>query len=219
MTQLSGDFRHPALLLIDLQNAFFETEELAAKRDQVVANCNRLIAAAREAGAPVINARTVHKRDGSTWTLKMLEDEQGYLFEGTEQAENLSELDLDGAISIIKRRDSVFWNTELLTQLLQHRVTSLIMAGVSSHTCVAATASDAFAANLAVVVATDAVASEDPDFEDVTLKLLREQHRQRLAETSSIVRLLQVSHSHHNESTDPNPLENAPTNTGRERKD
>jgi len=187
MAGATADFSRPALLLIDLQNAFFETEELAACRERIVANCNRLIRAARQASLPVLNVHTVHKRDKSTWTLNMLEDDQGFLFEGTEQAENLAELDLDGSIGIVKRRDSAFWNTELITQLLQHRANSVILAGVSSQTCIAATAADAFAANLPVAVAVDAVASEDADFEENTLKFMEDQHRQKLEKTESLI--------------------------------
>lgn len=193
MPESSQDLSHPALLLIDLQNAFFESAPLAEARGQLTKNCNRLLQAARANGVPIFNVRTEHKRDRSTWTLKMLEDQQGYLFEGTEQVRNLEELELEGSIEIIKRRDSAFWNTELITQLLRHRVTSLIIAGVSSQTCVDATASDAFSANLVVAVAKDAVASEDPEFEEHTLKFLREQHRQLVTETDQLVQRLSES--------------------------
>lgn len=176
----TGSLQSPALLLIDMQEGFFETGELAQHRARLVSSCNKLTAAARDAGAPVIAVRTVHKKDKSTWTLKMLEDNQGYLFEGTDQTRILPELDLEGSIELIKRRDSAFWATELLTLLLQHRVASLILAGVSSETCIAATATDAFSANLPVFLARDALASADPDFEDVTLKFLEEHYRQRI---------------------------------------
>lgn len=182
-----GLLRFPALVLIDLQEGFFETPALARERKRLVANCNWLIGAARATSIPVINVRTVHKKDKSTWTLKMLEDGQGYLFENTEQAANLEELDLEGSIEVVKRRDSAFWNTEMLTVLLRHRVNSLILAGVSSETCVSATATDAFAANLRVVLACDALASEDEKFEDVMLKFLESQYRQQLRKTKEVV--------------------------------
>ncbi|MCW4465772.1 cysteine hydrolase [Glutamicibacter sp. MNS18] len=190
MPPASHDFRYPAVVLVDLQNAFFRKPPLAGMKPGIVGNCNRLLQAARARHAPIFNVRTEHKADRSTWTLKMLEDGQGYLFEGTREAANLPELHLEGGIEIIKRRDSAFWNTELATQLLQHRVTSLVIAGVSSQTCVAATASDAFSANLCVAVAKDAIASDDPDFEDRTLKFLHEQHRQLVADTAYLVDLI-----------------------------
>ncbi|MGP7814990.1 cysteine hydrolase family protein [Glutamicibacter soli] len=183
----TGSLQSPALLLIDMQEGFFETEDLAQHRARLASACNKLAAAARKAGLPVIVVRTVHKKDKSTWTLKMLEDDQGYLFEGTGQARILPELDLAGSIELIKRRDSAFWATELLTLLLQHRVASLILAGVSSETCIAATATDAFSANLPVFLARDALASADPDFEDVTLKFLEEHYRQRILSSEQLI--------------------------------
>lgn len=183
----TGSLQSPALLLIDMQEGFFETEDLAQHRARLASACNKLAAAARKAGLPVIAVRTVHKKDKSTWTLKMLEDDQGYLFEGTGQARILPELDLAGSIELIKRRDSAFWATELLTLLLQHRVASLILAGVSSETCIAATATDAFSANLPVFLALDALASADPDFEDVTLKFLEEHYRQRILSSEQLI--------------------------------
>ncbi len=183
----TGSLQSPALLLIDMQEGFFETEDLAQHRARLASACNKLAAAARNAGLPVIAVRTVHKKDKSTWTLKMLEDDQGYLFEGTGQARILPELDLKGSIELIKRRDSAFWATELLTLLLQHRVASLILAGVSSETCIAATATDAFSANLPVFLARDALASADPDFEDVTLKFLEEHYRQRILSSEQLI--------------------------------
>lgn len=183
----TSDFSHPALLLIDLQEGFFEDPALALARQDLAARCNQLAVAARACGYPVISVRTVHKEDKSTWTLKMLEDDQGYLFEGTEQAAYLAELELDGAIEVVKRRDSAFWDTELKDLLLQHRASSLVLAGVSSETCISATAADAFAANLPVAVATDATASADPDFEGTTLEFMRKQHRQKLKTTLEII--------------------------------
>lgn len=189
----TSDFSHPVLLLIDLQEGFFESGPLAAARGQLAANCNQLVAAARAARIEVINVRTVHKQDRSTWTLKMLEDEQGYLFEGTGQAQNLAELDLAGSIEIIKHRDSAFWNTELLTQLLRCRASSIALAGVSSETCISATAADAFSANLPVALATDAVASADPDFDSTTLDFMRSQHRQKLLSANELCAVFAVA--------------------------
>lgn len=182
--------RHPAVLLIDLQEGFFETRELAEARPGLVANCNQLVDDANVASVPVFNVRTEYKRDKSTWTLKMLEDDQGYLFEGTYQAQALEELNLQGTIELVKRRDSAFWNTELLTLALQYGVSCLILAGVSSETCIAATATDAFSANLPVLLARDALASADPQFEDVTLQFLENHYRQEIRSTRELIAYL-----------------------------
>ncbi len=72
-----------ALLLIDLQNAYFEAPELAAVKDELVARANELVAAAREAGRPVVLVRTEHERDRSTWTINMHADDEGFAFPAT----------------------------------------------------------------------------------------------------------------------------------------
>lgn len=43
---------------------------------------------------PVINVRTEHKRDRSTWTLNMLADNKGFAFEGDLDAQYLPVLDM-----------------------------------------------------------------------------------------------------------------------------
>ena len=70
---------HPAeaLLLIDLQEAFFETPALAEARTEVVDAVSALAASARRAQVPIFLISTEHSRDRSTWTLSMLEDDQG----------------------------------------------------------------------------------------------------------------------------------------------
>lgn len=185
----TSDFTRPALVLIDLQQGFFEAPELAAVRERMLSHCNQLAAAARASGVLVLNVRTVHQEDKSTWTLKMLEDDQGYLFEGTPQAANLQGLDLSQSIEVIKHRDSAFWNTGLLALLSQHRATSIALAGVSLDTCIAATAADAFAANLPVALGIDATACAEPDLEQSTLKFMAEQHRQKLMDTRQLCQM------------------------------
>jgi nicotinamidase-related amidase len=55
--------RRQALVLIDLQVDYFTDDELARCREDLVATCNRLVAAARWADVSVIEARTVHALD------------------------------------------------------------------------------------------------------------------------------------------------------------
>ena len=75
-----------AVLMIDLQNAYFEDPALASRQETVVEAANLLLRTATAAQVPVLLVRTEHRRDRSTWTLSMLDDDQGFIFEGTEQA-------------------------------------------------------------------------------------------------------------------------------------
>ena len=56
-----------ALVLIDLQEDFFDDPELKRCRADVSDACNLLVDRARAAGAPVVVVRTVHAADRSTW--------------------------------------------------------------------------------------------------------------------------------------------------------
>ena len=100
-----------ALLVIDMQNAYFEAPELASQQEQLVASCNRLLEAFKAGGHKALMVGTEHERDKSTWTLNMLDDDQGFIFRDSEQAqavpglsdrmlaERLRELEAEGIVS------------------------------------------------------------------------------------------------------------------------
>lgn len=166
-----------ALVIVDMQNAFFANDSLSNVQDALVMTSNRLISSARAMGCPVFALRTVHDPVRTTWTLNMLDDDEGYLFKGDSGAAYVSGLDSTGVVEIIKTRDSGFWKTNLLSQLRRRRVEAVVLCGVSTHTCIAATASDAYSANLRVELVADAIASHDPRFHDATFDLLQQEYR------------------------------------------
>lgn len=179
-----------ALLLIDMQNSFFEFPELAAQRDRLVGACNELLAAARAAEAPALVIGTEHEPDQSTWTLSMLDDGQGFAFRGTEQAESFSELDIEGLPQLVKRRDSAFVGTDLLQRLRTWGTERILLAGVSTHLCLAQTAADAYALNLRVAFATEAMGADDSEQADAMLAILLEQYRQERLDREGALALL-----------------------------
>lgn len=128
----------------------------------------------------MILARTEHARDRSTWTLSMRADDQGFAFPGTEQAAFVPGLDTEGAIEIVKTRDSAFFGTDLREILRREGADRLMLCGVSTHSCIAQKASDAFALDLPVVIARDAVASENHDLASSLLDFLRDEMRQEI---------------------------------------
>lgn len=179
-----------ALLVIDMQNSYFEFPELAQKKETVLARVNELIDAAHSAGRPVVLVRTEHARDGSTWTLNMRADGQGFAFPGTEQAAFLPELDTRDHIEIIKTRDNAFHRTRLREELREADVAHLLICGVSTHSCVSQTAIHAFAEDLHAAVARDAIASSDPELSAALLEFLRSEMRQPLLDQAAGIALL-----------------------------
>lgn len=161
-----------ALLLVDLQEAFFEDPALAASRTAVVAAARTLAQGARAAGAPVLLITTEHSQDRSTWTLSMLEDDQGYLFHGDPGTAVVHELDTTGMTRIEKTRDSAWFGTDLSLRLRNLGVHRVLIAGVSTHACIAQTARDAYAHNVRAGVVADAVADERVDHMHAVLDLL-----------------------------------------------
>lgn len=177
-----------ALLLIDLQRDYFADPELERCRGDLVATCNELVRVAREVGVPVIEVQTVHEPDGSTWTLTMHEDGQGVAERGTEGVQRVEGLDPGGAEVVEKTRDSAFFETDLADRLRRAGIDRVVLCGVSTESCIAASARDAFALDLGATLVSDATASVDWSEHDHTLSMLRTQHRQDVVSGAEVVR-------------------------------
>lgn len=178
---------YDALLLIDLQSDYFVDEELERCREDLVATCNALADAAHAHGVPVIEARTQHEPDRSTWTLTMLEDGQGMALRGSEGAERAKGLEPGDTELLRKTRDSAFFRTDLERRLRGLGVRRLVLCGVSTESCIAATARDAFAYDFQVVLVEDGTASVSWDEHDHTLATLKTQHRQEVLTGEAVV--------------------------------
>ena len=178
--------RPSALLLIDLQEAFFEKPALAAARGEVLGAVRALAEEARRSEVPIFLITTEHSRDRSTWTLSMLDDDQGYLFHGEEGTAVVSELDTEGMTRIEKTRDSAWFGTDLLLRLRNLGVEQVVMAGVSTHACIAQTAREAYANNVRATIVTDAVADEREDRKEMILEQLAGDRQATLATLEEI---------------------------------
>lgn len=172
-----------------MQQAYFEAPALREHREPIAAHCGVVLDWARRLDLPIINVRTVHHRDRSTWTLNMLEDDQGYLFEGDDHTATLEELDLGGAIDVVKTRDDAFIGTDLARVVAELGLEALVLVGVSTHTCIAATAAHAFAVQLEVVLVRDAIGSHHPELHELALDTLRDEYRCAVLESESVRRL------------------------------
>jgi nicotinamidase-related amidase len=179
--------KHTALLIIDMQNAYFNNGVLAERRDELVAACNKLIDTMLGREVPVILVRTEHKKDKSTWTLNMLDKSSGYLFQGADDAELVDGLHANGTSELFKTRDSAFHDTNLADRLRVLGIQDIIIAGVSTHSCILFTAADAYAVNFRVTLARDAIASDDPDYHESTLAMLKQEYHQEVLPTADII--------------------------------
>lgn len=176
-------------MVLDMQEAYFEDPALHTHRETVVAHCHTAVAWARANDRPIITIRTVHRPDRSTWTLNMLEDDQGMLLEGADHTAVLEELDLRGSIDVEKTRDDAFIGSTLGRVIRELGLDTLVLTGVSTHTCIAMTAAHAFATQIEVLLVRDAIASHRPELHDLTLDTLRLEYRFPLLEAEQLRRL------------------------------
>lgn len=175
-----------ALVIIDMQKAFFESEPLKTRQGGLVASCNELISSAHNHNIPIYTVRTIHSRSRDTWTLNMLDDDQGFLFPDEEKSSYVDGLDTDDSKEIIKTRDSSFWQTDLLSLLRSQGIETIVLCGVSTQLCITHTATDAYSANIRVELATDAIATHEPQLHEIFLKFLQSEFRMKLLSNSEI---------------------------------
>jgi nicotinamidase-related amidase len=171
-----------AVVMVDMQRDFFADPELERCREDLTAACNAVVVAALARGLVVVEVRTVHREDGSTWSLNMNDDRAGMTIDGTPGADPIEGLvsaaEHAGITLVTKTRDSAFHDTDLAAHLDEQGVTALLLCGVSTESCIAATATEAYARDLAVGIVLDATASVRWDLHDHALDSLREQYRQ-----------------------------------------
>jgi len=161
------------LLVIDLLNDYFRQLPLAAHREHLVNSVNRLTAAFRQAGQPIIWVRQEFAPDLSDAFLRMRRENVHVTIAGTDGCELLPDLDrLPTDRVIVKKRYSAFFGTGLDEMLATMRPTTLVLAGINTHACVRMTAIDAYQRDYDVIVATDCVASYDPEHHEVTKRYL-----------------------------------------------
>jgi nicotinamidase-related amidase len=77
--------------------------------------------------------------------------------------------------------------TNLLSRLRNWGADEVVLAGVSTHNCIAQTGADAFAHNIRVTYAKDAMASEDNQDAADMLRILSTSYRQPVQSSDEIL--------------------------------
>jgi nicotinamidase-related amidase len=163
-----------ALLVIDMQHGFFREKAAAARLEEHLPAINRLIEHFRDAGLPIVFVRTVHKRDGTSWTLKMRRESKGVMLEGSADAADVAGLSVpDGALGIAKTRHSAFVRTNLEAVLRAQRVHHVVLCGIFLEACVGDSASDGAQHDFRVTIAREATLACDGAEAAVMLGVLK----------------------------------------------
>ncbi|NOJ08362.1 cysteine hydrolase [Vibrio splendidus] len=155
------------LLVIDMQEDFFQRGRLADKRIEFTRSLNALVHAFRRENQKIIWVRQVFKEDLSDTYLALRQSSQKWTIQGTSGCELLSELVRHpNEHEIIKKRYSAFFGTDLDAILNGISPTEIVIAGVNTHACVRVTAIDAYQRDYHLLLATECIDSYDQGCHD-----------------------------------------------------
>ncbi|TLX88545.1 MAG: cysteine hydrolase [Thaumarchaeota archaeon] len=182
---------NPALLIVDMQNGFvskggsYDLMGLNVSRYcEVVPYLKRLVAFCRRVKIPIFYSQAVREESGidlltrSHRILPKSREERikkrPICIRGSWDAEIVDELmpSLDDHV-VIKRRDSVFQDTEVEVWLRSLGIDSIIFSGIDTSICVESSLRDAFNHGYDVVLISDATASNNLDHYNSTLDNIR----------------------------------------------
>jgi nicotinamidase-related amidase len=194
-TELSElvDPAHTALLIVDMQRDFCCPDGNLGRNGvdlsmypPVIERVGELIESARQSGVlPVFIQMTVLPGRISDspaqirFHLRLYDGHHGeaeplpYVLDGSEGQQFVPGLEpLDGELVVKKYRSSSFWGTNLGLLLRSNGIKSVVVCGCTTEGCVESTARDAMFSDYYVVIATDAVGSDDRDQHDASMYLM-----------------------------------------------
>jgi nicotinamidase-related amidase len=180
----------PALLIIDMQHDFLDEGvplEAVGGRD-IIPAVARTVAAARQAGVPVIYTQEAH-RPGRVDSGREADPGMGteyypggsgdqplpeHCVEGTRGIEIVSEVGCGpGDLRVLKRRFNCFLGTDLDLLLRGLGVDTLLVTGVDSNVCVLWTVGEGFQLDYHVRVLEDCTAGTSPEEHEAALLIMR----------------------------------------------
>ena len=150
----------PALLLIDLQNDYFPggAMELVGSV-AAVAQAQQLLHLFREKHLPILHIQHISTRPGATF---FLPDTAGVQIH--EQVTPRA-----GEPLFQKKYPNSFRDTSLLNYTQEHQISQLVIAGMMTHMCIDTTTRAAADLGFSCVLASDACATRNLSFGDVTV--------------------------------------------------
>lgn len=166
MAEFQVELRKLALLNVDLQNVFVQGSPIAAPDGlAVVGRINRLSAACRSRGVPVVHTSHVTRADGSN--VGVLGEiippvKDGLIARGSPPAALHSSLQVEpGDILLEKPRFGAFHGTDLELILRARGIDSVIITGIATNVCAETTAREASVRDFRVFFMSDGTATSD----------------------------------------------------------
>jgi nicotinamidase-related amidase len=177
-----------ALIIIDMQNGYFADDQSRQALDRLVPAINKIVKNFEQKSITIIHAITQHAPDKSTWTKKMLIQDRGFCITGSREAEEVSSLaGSDRHIVVPKTRDNAFLFTNLDEILQQQNIKNLVLVGVSTHECVAATGLEAVQRDYEVTIVMDGVYSPAGHRASCMVELLQQEYGVHLVTLSQLL--------------------------------
>jgi ureidoacrylate peracid hydrolase len=169
MVELSLDPVRTALVIVDMQNCFVADSPVAAPLGaEVAGRLNRLAAACRRSGIPVIWTRHVVRPDGSNVGLlgeRIPAVADGIINEDAPAAALHELVDVQSPdIVVNKARFGAFYGTELELILRSLGIDTILLGGINTNVCVDTTAREAAVLEFRALFLSDGTANFDlPD--------------------------------------------------------
>lgn len=161
-----------ALVLVDLQNSFLHPMggNYYPAVDTIVPNLRRLLAHARSRDRLIVHVADRHRPGLHDFESHKL---PGHCVDGEFDAEFFDGFGppspaSPNEVSIVKRRFSAFFGTDLDTVLRENRIERLVVAGVKTNVCVRATIQDGFGLGYRCLLAREATNSNRPVLEEAS---------------------------------------------------
>jgi nicotinamidase-related amidase len=156
---LKLDARRTAVVVIDLQKGIVGRPGAPYPQTDVVANCARLLSAARAAGARPVLVHVGGAPDGADRP-HTATDQSGKSTGPMppDWSELIPELDRQPAdIVVLKRQWGAFYGTDLDLQLRRRGLTTIVLCGIATEFGVESTARDAYEHGYELIFAEDAM--------------------------------------------------------------
>lgn len=150
-----------ALVLVDLQNDYFPSGNMALNNpEKAAANARLLLDKFRKTGQTIIHIQHISIQPNATFFLPETKGVEIYELVAPNQDEDV----------VTKNYPNSFRDTTLLEVLKNRQIESLIICGAMSHMCIDATTRAAFDYGYHCTVAEDACATRDLVFKDMVVK-------------------------------------------------
>lgn len=166
----AGSGNRSALIVIDVQNYFFDRRSPAflAAAPAMLPRINRLIAAARKQGWPIIyTAHCAPKTGGNLMAARW-----DHLPAGSETKPFAGLKRRAGETVVKKEHYSAFMGTNLAALLEREGIRRIVLCGVMTHLCVDTTARHGFMLGFRPFIAGDACCSNRPELHASALACL-----------------------------------------------